>query len=117
MGNHSRKSNFPATNRAWGPDARRVRAVPRGACRASSPVDCVNSVARIQQPRHGGMTRRRLDLERLYRNPRRSRTDDRNDRSAHGLLGMKLPELTFWEFLKQTAEQLRQGLSATGHAP
>jgi hypothetical protein len=28
-----------------------------------------------------------------------------------------VPELSFWEFLKLTPEELRQQLSATGHGP
>lgn len=40
----------------WRDEARRVRAVLRGAWRASSLVECVNSVARMQQARHRKMT-------------------------------------------------------------
>ena len=34
-----------------------------------------------------------------------------------GLLGLKVPELSFWEFLKLTPEQLREQLSVNQHAP
>jgi hypothetical protein len=40
----------------WREDARRVRAVLRGIWRASSLVECVHSVARMQQARHRKMT-------------------------------------------------------------
>ncbi|HMB05234.1 MAG TPA: hypothetical protein VKP69_16035, partial [Isosphaeraceae bacterium] len=40
----------------WREDARRVGAVLRGVWRASSLVECVNSVARMQQARHRKMT-------------------------------------------------------------
>jgi hypothetical protein len=40
----------------WRDEARRVRAVRRGVWRASSLVECVNSVARMQQARHRKMT-------------------------------------------------------------
>ena len=55
----------------WRAEARRVGAVLRGAWRASSLVECVNSVARMQQARHRKMTQELLDLKRLYWNLRR----------------------------------------------
>ena len=54
----------------WREAARRVRAVLRGLWRASSLVECVNSVARMQQARHRKMTQELLDLKRLYWNLR-----------------------------------------------
>ena len=95
-------------------DARRVGAVLRGAWRASSLVECVNSVARMQQARHRKMTQGLLDLKRLYWNLRRFRTGRRKDQTPYGLLGLRLPELSFWEFLKLTPEELREQLSALG---
>jgi hypothetical protein len=97
---------------AWREEARRVGAVLRGAWRASSLVECVNSVARMQQARHRKMTQGLLDLKRLYWNARRFRTGRRKDRTPYGLLGLDLPELSFWEILKLTPEQLRERLSA-----
>ena len=88
----------------------------RGAWRASSLVECVNSVARMQQARHRKMTQGLLDLKRLYWNLRRFRTGRRKDQSPYGLLGLKLPDLSFWESLKLTSEQLREKLSAQEHA-
>jgi hypothetical protein len=101
----------------WRDDARRVNAVLRGVWRASSLVECVNSVARMQQARHRKMTQGLLDLKRLYWNLRRFRTGSRKDQTPYGLLGMKLPDLSFWEFLKLTPESLRQKLSAMGVVP
>jgi hypothetical protein len=98
----------------WRDEARRVGAVLRGVWRASSLVECVNSVARMQQARHRKMTQGLLDLKRLYWNLRRFRTGRRRDQTPYGLLGLKLPGLSFWEFLKLTPEELRQKLSATG---
>jgi hypothetical protein len=98
----------------WRDEARRVGAVLRGVWRASSLVECVNSVARMQQTRHRKMTQGLLDLKRLYWNVRRFRTGRRRDQTPYGLLGLKLPELSFWEFLKLTPEELRQKLSAIG---
>jgi hypothetical protein len=100
----------------WRAEARRVGAVLRGVWRASSLVECVNSVARMQQARHRKLTQGLLDLKRLYWNLRRFRTGRRRDQTPYGLLGLKLPELSFWEFLQLTPEELRQKLSATGDA-
>ena len=61
----------------WRDQAQRVRAVLRGVWRASSPVACVNSVARMQQARHRVVTQGLLDLKRLSWNLRRFRTGRR----------------------------------------
>ena len=103
--------------RDWPAEARRVRSVLRGVWRASSLVECVNSVARMQQARHRKMTQGLLDLKRLYWNLRRFRTGRRKDQTPYGLLGLNVPDLSFWEFLKLTPEELRQKLSALGDAP
>src|SRR4051812_13507489 len=100
----------------WRDQAGRVRAVFRGVWRASSLVECVNSVARMQQARHRKMTPGLLDLKRLYWNLRRFRTGHRKNETPYGLLGLKLPDLSFWEFLKLTPEDLREQLSAQGDA-
>jgi hypothetical protein len=96
----------------WRDEAERVRAVLRGVWRASSLVECVNSVARMQQARHRKMTQGLLDLKRLYWNLRRFRTGRRKGQTPYGLLGLNVPDLSFWEFLKLTPEELRQRLSA-----
>jgi hypothetical protein len=101
----------------WRDQAGRVRAVFRGVWRASSLVECVNSVARMQQARHRKMTQGLLDLKRLYWNLRRFRTGHRKNQTPYGLLGLKLPDLSFWEFLKLTPEELRKQLSAMDVAP
>jgi hypothetical protein len=101
----------------WRGDARRVGAVLRGAWRASSPVECVNGVARMQQARHRKMTQGLLDLKRLYWNLRRFRTGRRKGQTPYGLLGLKLPEMSFGDFLKLTPDELREQLSAQKVAP
>jgi hypothetical protein len=101
----------------WRVEAGRVEGVLRGVWRASSLVECVNSVARMQQARHRKMTQGLLDLKRLYWNLRRFRTGRRKDQTPYGLLGLKLPELSFWELLKLTPEELRQKLSAMEDTP
>ena len=101
----------------WRREARRVGVVLRGVWRASSLVECLNSVARMQQARHRRMTQGLLDLKRLYWNLRRFRIGRRKDQTPYGLLGLKLPDLSYWEFLKLTPEELREKLSATRDRP
>ena len=101
----------------WRVEAGRVEGVLRGVWRASSLVECVNSVARMQQSRHRKMTQGLLDLKRLYWNLRRFRVGRRKDQAPYGMLGLKVPELSFWEFLKLTPEELREELSALRDTP
>ena len=84
----------------------RVREVLRGVWRASSLVECVNSVARMQQARHRKMTQGLLDLKRLYWNLRRFRTGHRKGKAPYDLLGLKFPEVSFGDFLKLTPDEL-----------
>ena len=58
------------------------------------------------------MTQGLLDLKRLYWNLRRFRVGRRKDQAPYGLLGLRLHELSFWEFLKLTPEELWEELSA-----
>jgi hypothetical protein len=101
----------------WPEQAGRVRSVLRGVWRASSLVECVNSVARMQQARHRKMTQGLLDLKRLYWNLRRFRTGRRKGQTPYGLLGLKLPEMSFGEFLKLNPDELREQLSALEVTP
>ena len=89
-----------------------VRQVLRQAWRASSLVECLNSVARMQQSRHRRMTPGLLSLKRLYWNCRTFRTGQRRKQTPYGLLGVHLPTMDWWELLRLSPEQLRQQLSA-----
>jgi hypothetical protein len=113
----ARRVQLAKTDRDARTQARRVGQVLRGVWRASSLVECVNSVARMQQARHRKMTQGLLDLKRLYWNLRRFRIGRRKDQTPYGLLGLELPELSFWEFLKLTPEELRERLSAQEVTP
>jgi hypothetical protein len=73
-------------------------------------VECINSVARMQQSRHRKMTQGLLDLKRLYWNGREFRTGQRRRKSPYELHGMQLPTRDWWELLRWTPEQLRQHL-------
>jgi hypothetical protein len=88
----------------------------RQAWRASSLVECLNSVARMQQSRHRRMTPGLLDLKRLYWNCRAFRTGRRRQQTPYGLLGLRLPTSDWWELLRLSPEQLSQELSAPGVA-
>jgi hypothetical protein len=101
----------------WREEARRVRAVLRGVWRASSLVECVNSLARMQQTRHRRMTQGLLDLKRLYWNLHHFRTGRRKGQTPYGLLGLRVPELNFGEFLKLTPTGLRKKPSGQDVAP
>jgi hypothetical protein len=93
-----------------------VQGVLRQAWRASSLVECLNSVVRMQQSRHRRMTPGLLTLKRLYWNCRTFRTGQRRRQTPYGLLGMALPTTDWWELLRFSPEQLRQQLSAPGVA-
>lgn len=96
--------------------AGQVRQVLRQAWRASSLVECLNSVARMQQSRHRRMTAGLLSLKRLYWNCRTFGTGQRRKQTPYGLLGVHLPTMDWWELLRLPPEQLCQQLSAPGVA-
>ena len=90
-----------------------VSEIFRTAWRASSLVECVNSVVRMQQARHRRMTQGLIDLKRLYWNTAAFRTGRRRKKSPYEHLGVKLPErIGWWELLNWPPERLRQQLSA-----
>jgi hypothetical protein len=89
-----------------------VRGALSGVWRASSLVEGINSVLRMQQARHRKVTPGLLDLKRLYWNCHQFRTGKRRGQSPYERLGLKLPPLPWWELLKRPPEELRQQLSA-----
>ena len=89
-----------------------VRDIFRKAYRASSLVECINSVLRMQQARHRKMTQGLLDLKRLYWNCHTFRTGRRRGTTPYQRLGVPWPEgMRWWDVLKLTPEQLRNTLS------
>jgi hypothetical protein len=95
-----------------------VRDVLRRAYRASSLVECINSVLRMQQARHRKMTQGLLDLKRLYWNCHTFRTGRRRQTTPYQRLGVPWPEgLRWWELLKMTPEQLQDKLSTVQTPP
>jgi hypothetical protein len=89
-----------------------LQAVLRQTWRASSLVEGINSVVRMQQSRHRRMTQGLLDLKRLYWNCREFSSGKRKGQSPYQRLGVRLPMITWWELLKTPPEQLREKLSA-----
>ncbi|KAJ3050541.1 hypothetical protein HK102_012280 [Quaeritorhiza haematococci] len=114
----------PILARAWrGPlDAEeqasydRVASVLRDTSRASSAVECLNGVLRMQQSRHRRMTQPMLDLKRLYWNCRPFRSGPRKDARPYETLGLTLPTFDFWEILQADPARLAQTLSTQGNA-
>ena len=82
------------------------------AYRASSLVECLNSVLRMQQARHRKLTQGLLDLKRLYWNSHTFRTGRRRQTTPYQRLGVPWPEgMTWWDVLKLSPEQLKDKLS------
>ena len=89
-----------------------VREIFGRAHRASSLVECINSVVRMHQAQHRKMTQGLLDLKRLYWNCHTFRTGRRRGTTPYQRLGVPWPPgLHWWDMLKLTPEQLRDKLS------
>jgi hypothetical protein len=67
--------------------------------RASSAVECMNSVLRMHQSRHKTVTQGLLDLKRLYWNCRGFREGKRRGHCPYEHLGLELPSYRFWDLL------------------
>jgi len=94
----------------------RVAAVLKDTIRASSAVECMNSVLRMQQSRHKRMTPPMLDLKRLYWNSHPFRSGPRKEACPYQALGLELPSFDFWELLQTDPSQLAQRLSTAHNA-
>jgi hypothetical protein len=89
-----------------------IRDLLRRAYRASSLVECINSVLRMHQAGHRQMTQGLLDLKRLYWNCHTFDSGRRRGTTPYQRLGVSWPEgLRWWDVLKLTPEQLRDKLS------
>jgi hypothetical protein len=94
----------------------RVSAVLRDTFRASSAVECLNSVLRMQQSRHKVMTQPMLDLKRLYWNCHEFRSGPRKKACPYQVLGLELPTYDFWTLLRTDPKDLTQRLSTARNA-
>jgi hypothetical protein len=83
----------------WRQSYRQVAVVLGRAVRASSAVECMNSVLRMHQSRHRTLKQGMLDLKRLYWNTRAFRGGKRRGRCPYEHLGLKLPSYRFWDWL------------------
>jgi hypothetical protein len=89
-----------------------IRDIVRRAYRASSLVECINSVLRMHQAGHRRMTQGLLNLKRLYWNCHPFSSGRRRGTTPYQRLGIAWPAgLHWWEVLKLTPEQLRDKLS------
>jgi hypothetical protein len=84
----------------WRESYRKVAAVLSGTVRASSAVECMNSVLRMHQSRHRTLTQGLLDLKRLYWNTRVFRGGKRKGRCPYEHLGLKQSSYNFWSLLQ-----------------
>src|SRR5947209_335418 len=83
----------------WRQSYAAVARVLRLTVRASSAVECMNSVLRMHQSRHKTVTQGLLDLKRLYWNCRGFREGKRRGRCPYEHLGLRLSSYRFWELL------------------
>jgi hypothetical protein len=97
----------------WEESYERISAVLRQTVRASSAVECMNSVLRMHQERHRTVTQPMLDLKRLYWNCRPFRSGKRRKRCPYDLLGVPLPTTDWWRLLRAPPPELTQQLSSS----
>lgn len=94
-----------------------VREIFRRAYRASSLVECINSVLRMHQAGHRRLSQELLDLKRLHWNCHTFESGPRRKTSPYERLGVQWPpELSWWQMLKLTPEQLQDKLSTAALA-
>jgi hypothetical protein len=91
----------------------RMGAILNDTVRASSAVECMKSVLRMQQSRHRRMTQPMFDLKRLYWNCRRFRSGPRKNQRLCQALGVELPTYDFWQLLQCDPDKLTQKLSTS----
>jgi hypothetical protein len=92
----------------WVTAYRRVSRVLWSTVRASSAVECMNSVIRMHQARHRSLTQPLLDLKRLYWNCRAFDDGKRRGRCPYEHLGLKLPSYDLWELLQRSPADLKR---------
>jgi hypothetical protein len=95
----------------WQASYQRVSRVLGRVVRASSVVECMNSVWRMHQSRHRKLTQGLLDLKRLWWNVRVFRSGRRKGKCPYDLLGLQLPTKDLWELLQTDPEELTQQVS------
>lgn len=100
---------------AWRAAYDGVCAVLGRAVRASSAVECVNSVIRMHQARQRNVGQGMLDLKRLWWNTRRFGSGKRKNKGPYELLG--IPDVSdFWTMLNANPEALARQLGVLADA-
>ncbi len=94
----------------WQSAYARVDAILSRVVRASSAVECVNSVVRMHQARHRHISQDMLDLKRLYWHCRTLRQGKRRGACPYELLGLKFPTYDWWTLLQMDPKALEQKL-------
>ena len=97
----------------WQESYEKIGAVLRQTVRASSAVECMNSVLRMHQGRHRTVTQPMLDLKRLYWNCRPFRSGRRRVRCPYQHLGLRLVTTDWWALLQMEPAELTQQLSTS----
>jgi hypothetical protein len=100
----------------WQESYRQFSRVLARVVRASSAVECVNSVVRMHQARQRNLSQELLDLKRLYWNCRSFMEGKRKKRCPYQLLGLKLPSYDPWTLLQMNPAQLDERLSSSALA-
>jgi len=97
----------------WNESYARVATVLRRTVRASSAVECMNSVLRMHQGRHRTVTQPMLNLKRLYWNCRPFRSGKRRSHCPYDLLGLRLATTDWWQLLHTALADSTQELSSS----
>jgi hypothetical protein len=84
----------------WREAYRQVASVLGREVRASSAAECVNSVLRMHQARHRGLSQGLMDLKCRYWNTRAFGGGRRRGRCPHEHLGLNLPGGGFWSLFE-----------------
>jgi hypothetical protein len=95
----------------WHGAYRRVARVLERVVRASSVVECLNSVVRMHQARHRTLSQPLLDLKRLYWNCRVVAEGKHRGQCPYQSLGLRLPTYDWWQLLGEDPQELTQKVS------
>jgi hypothetical protein len=95
----------------WPTAYHRVAQVFRQTVRASSVVECMNSVLRMHQARHRGLSQDLINLKRLYWNCRTFAEGKRKGQTPYQQMGLQLPSYDFWDLLQMNPDQLQEKVS------
>jgi hypothetical protein len=97
----------------WQASYLRVAALFRQTVRASSVVECMNSVLRMHQARHRSLSQDLLNLKRLYWNCRTFAQGKRRGHCPYEHLALRLPTYNWWELLQLDPAELEQKVSTS----